>query len=155
MTAHDTPSLQDFQMKKKQLTLTCVANEHVGCWCVLPFSSLQCKCGLLRDLQQMQQYTEGGRQVLEDSVWLTVCGNSHYTFKWELPRVMYKAFYSPTVFTLKPFIDHENKPKHIYLPARVNHSSGLNIFFPGCHRFSRESSIACFVSEKSMISGKW
>lgn len=26
----------------------------------------------------------------------TVCGNSHYTFKWELPCVMYQPFYSCT-----------------------------------------------------------
>lgn len=54
--------------------LMCAANEPVGCWCVSSLSALQCKCGLLRDLHQMQQYTEG-RKVgvwrfrLSDSLW--------------------------------------------------------------------------------------
>lgn len=49
----------------------------------------------------------------------------------------------------------EIKPKHIYLPARLYHSSRLNICFPGCHHVSREPCATCSVSGRKMIVGKW
>ncbi len=49
----------------------------------------------------------------------------------------------------------EIKPKHIYLLARLYHSSRLNICFPGCHHVSRDPCATCSVSGWKMIAGKW
>lgn len=88
MTTYDTLRLQDFQMKENCLTISYVVQMSLygvdmrHLW----KHSKQSKCGLLRDLRQMQE-DAGVGGLFEDSVWVTVCG--HYTFKWELPCVMY------------------------------------------------------------------
>lgn len=87
----------------------------------------------------------------------TVCGNSHYTFKWDLPCVMYQALFL-FYMQISPWnhsLIMEIKPTHIYMTARLYHSSRLNICFPGCHRVSGEPCATCSVSGRRMIAGKW
>lgn len=51
-----------------------------------------------------------GRGAVGGCQMSAVYGNSHYTFKRELPCDMYQALYPCTCifFPLKPFIDHGN-----------------------------------------------
>lgn len=100
--------------------------------------------------QQAQQYrgAAGGWQVS------TVCGNSHYNFKWG--ALCYVAGLLLSYMQISPrnhSLIMEIKPKHIYSPARHYHSSRLNICFLGCHHISGEPCATCSISGQKWLQG--
>lgn len=108
-----------------------------------------------RDSQQAQLYW--GEGAVREYQVSTVCGNSHYTFKWELPCFMYQAIFS-LICRFPPETIHWSwklNPSIFLLPTRLYHSSQLNICFPGCHYVSGELCATCSVSGRKMIAGKW
>lgn len=106
------------------------------------------------DLQQAQQYRGGGCWGMpsEHSLWQQPL---HFQIGIAL---CYVAGFLLSHMQISPWnhsLIMEIKPKHIYLPARLYHSSRLNICFPGCHHVSREPCATCSVSGRKMIVGKW
>lgn len=104
---------------------------------------------LLGDLQQVQQCRGGAKR---HSLWLQPLGfQMGNTLCYVLVFLPFHRQISPWNHSLILKI----KPKHIYLPARLYHSSRLNICFPGCHHVSREPWATCSVSGRKMIVWKW